>query len=111
MTFAIAKACLLVGAIVVFYAFAKFINIPFEDPLYLFPILILTAWIMWAVHDVLWVVMGTLLDYRYILNLSTKPWRAYKPFSKFIVISMLIVIAIIGWHFAWYFNQPKTEQT
>ena len=100
------KLSLLIGAVVVFYAFRELLTLPFEDPLYVFPLLIFTAWIMWALHDLLWVVMGTLLDYPYILNIDTTSWGSYRAFQKLVVCSMLIIIAITGWHFAWYYANP-----
>lgn len=100
------KLSLLLGAVCVFYTFRELIKLPYEDPLYVFPLLILIAWIMWAVHDILWVVIGTLLDYPYIFNIDTSKWGEYRSFQKLVVCSMLIILAITGWHFAWYFANP-----
>jgi hypothetical protein len=107
MEFFITKLGLLVGSIVLFLLLKKIFKLPFEDPLYVLPLLVAIAWAMWSLHDMLWVVMGTLLDYKYILNMDTTKWGNYRSFQKFTIITMLIVLAITAWHFAWYFSNPS----
>lgn len=107
INFAICKFALFAISVSILLVLRKGLRLPYEDPLYLFPVIILAAWVMWAVHDFLSVVMGTLLDSKYILNMSTDHWKALMSVQKFIVVTMLIVMSIIGWHFAWFMSKRR----
>ena len=106
-SFAVTKFLLLLGALVIYYVLRKMLNVSHSDPLYVFPLLILIAWLVWSIHDMLWVVMGSVLEYKYILNVNTDTWKPYNGFTKFMVLVILLLVSIITWHFLWYFDGQK----
>ena len=63
-TFGTMKLVLLLGAIVVYYTLRNLIKAPNRDPIYVFPLLIFICWLVWSLHDFLWVIMGSLLEYK-----------------------------------------------
>lgn len=105
--FATAKPALLIGGLVIFTIFSSHLHLPSKDPLYLFPCIVLSAWLVWALHDFLWVVVGSVLDYKYILNVSTESWKEYRTFTKMAVAILMVVITVTIWHYAWYFTTSK----
>lgn len=107
LSFALMKAALLVGGIVLSFVLYKVLKVPARDPLFVLPLLLLLFWLVWTLHDMLWVVMGSLLDYDYILNVNTRRWMSYASFTKFIVIVFLLLFVIVLWHFIWYFRGQR----
>lgn len=103
VTFSIVKPALILGAITFVFMFRKIFKTPLRDPIYMFPLLLACAWLVWALHDYLWVICGSILDYKYIMNINTSGWASYKGFTKFIVFMQIILMAIIAWHFGWFF--------
>lgn len=107
LTFALMKASMLIGAIVLFFVLSKIGKAPARDPLYVLPMILLIAWLAWTLHDLLWVVMGSLLDYRYILNVNTKRWKPYNTFMKVVTAVLLLLVLVVTWHFVWYLKGQR----
>ena len=107
LSFAFMKASLLLGGLVMYFVLYKIAKVPARDPLFVLPLIMLIAWLIWTLHDMLWVIMGSLLDYKYILNVSTKRWTPYSSFTKFVVVVLLLLIVIVTWHFVWYLKGQR----
>lgn len=107
LSFAFMKAALLVGGIVLYFVLHKIAKVPARDPLFVLPLILLLIWLIWTLHDLLWVIMGSLLDYKYILNVNTKRWKPYSSFTKFVVLVLLLLVLIVSWHFVWYLKGQR----
>lgn len=107
LSFAFMKASMLIGGLVMYLVLYKVAKVPPRDPLYVLPLIILLGWLVWTLHDFLWVTIGSLLDYKYILNVSTDNWKSYRGFTKFVVTVLLLLVTIVTWHFVWYFKGQR----
>lgn len=101
--FAMMKPALLLGSIVIFMVLRRMIKAPIRDPIFIFPMLLFMCWLLWTVHDYLWVIMGTFLDYEYVFNVYAGK-ASNKGLAKLVVILSIFLLTILAWHFLWFFS-------